>query len=389
MPSDNRFQHQVYTNARPAAPYRLIHPDSLPVVGSDEFLGRMRAVGDVLRAENIAAIYLVHGTFVGNDASGMWSELSRVLPSAAATFRQLSKKGVDSLVGEHGSYTPQFARLFEESINSADLQRIPVCLFDWSSENHHLGRADAAVRLLSKIHDLEKPERVLLWGHSHGGNVFALMSNLLGGDEQSIDSFFEAARVWFRSSRTRRHDLAVWQETWQRLKCEHTGAADTKYDFVTFGTPIRYGWETNGYAGLLHFTNHRPTPGLPEYLARFPLSPESVLQAIDGDCVQQLGIAGTNVAPNVMSWRCFWADRRLNALLQPNLRARELHNRLKLGMRVPAEGTTLLVDYGPGDSNFAKHHAGHAVYTHSNWLLFHAEQTVAALYDASGSPNSS
>ena len=32
---------------------------------------------------------------------------------------------------------------------------------------------------------------------------------------------------------------------------------------MTFGTPIRYGWDSGGYARLLHFIHHRPAPGLP------------------------------------------------------------------------------------------------------------------------------
>ena len=101
-----------------------------------------------------------------------------------------------------------------------------------------------------------------------------------------------------------------------------------------------------------------------------------------------IGIAGTNVLPSLLSWRRLWADRRLNQLLQRNLPARKYHECLKLGMRVPADGTMLLVDYGPADGNFAEHHAGHAVYTRSDWLLFHAEQTAALVYKSAG-PDSS
>ena len=61
---------------------------------------------------------------------------------------------------------------------------------------------------------------------------------------------------------------------------------------------------------------------------------------------------------------------------------RDLHERLKMGMRVPEEGTTVLCDYGPPAGNVAQHHAGHAVYTQLDWLLFHAEQTSAFLYES-------
>jgi len=52
-------------------------------------------------------------------------------------------------------------------------------------------------------------------------------------------------------------------------------------------------------------------------------------------------------------------------------------------MRVPREGTTLLVDYGPPEKSLVEHHAGHSVYTRTKWLLFHAEQVAHELYGLS------
>jgi len=380
MPAGDRFRHQVYTSAPPAAVYDVLQAVAGPGVGSEEFLRRMRAVGDRFRAAGVSAVYLVHGTFVGADAAGFGTELSRALPGLGDKIRQLNKKWIDVAVGDHGNYSRQFAQLFEDSINEGPGERIPVRLFTWSSENHHIGRADAAVRLLDELDRLPNPERILLWGHSHGGNVFALLTNLLAGDEETIDLFFEAARVYFRQPLMRRVDLPLWQEVWQRLKRPEGPLANSKCDFVTFGTPIRYGWDSNGYSSLLHFINHRPFENVPEYLSQFPPSATDVINAVDGDYVQQLGIAGTNVLPGILAWRTLLADLRLNRLLQPGLRARDLYDRLKLGMRVPEEGTTLLADYGPPQGHIAQHHAGHAVYTQTDWLLFHAEQTSAFLY---------
>ena len=101
----------------------------------------------------------------------------------------------------------------------------------------------------------------------------------------------------------------------------------------------------------------------------------------DGDYVQQLGIAGTNFPPTLFSWRAVLADVRLGRLLQAGIRKRNLLDRLLNGMRVPDEGTTLLVDYGlpegdAGPEHVVKHLAGHAVYTRPEWMLFHAEETA-------------
>lgn len=56
--------------------------------------------------------------------------------------------------------------------------------------------------------------------------------------------------------------------------------------------------------------------------------------------------------------------------------------RFKAGAIVPEEGATLLVDYGPPDGTIAMHHAGHAVYTGTKWLLFHAEEVARQFYSA-------
>jgi hypothetical protein len=154
---------------------------------------------------------------------------------------------------------------------------------------------------------------------------------------------------------------------------------------VTFGTPIRYGWDTDGYARLLHVVHHRPRDGFPQHRTALPTSVEDILRAADGDYVQQLGIAGTNLTPNILAWRAWLADVRLSRLLQRGVRRRDLLARLKAGMRVPDEGHTLLVDYGPIDGHIGQHHAGHAVYTRRTWLPFHAREVVDRFYgDLSG-----
>lgn len=349
----------------------------------------MYEVGRLLREQRVGAVYLVHGTFAGLDTLGILAELGRWYPAGREAIGRIAKRMIDSIAGDAGNYTPRYAETFQESIGVPD-DWIPVRLFHWSSENHHLGRADAAVRLIDELAALELPadRRILLWGHSHAGNVFALMTNLLGCNRTAVHQFFEAARGYYRVPLTGVVDIPVWQRVFQLLvnepRCPAARAlAQRKLDFVTFGTPIRYGWDSRGYDHLLHFVNHRPTSGLPEYRAAFPPTVDDVFRAAAGDYIQQIGIAGTNAMPGILAWRAWLADRRLNELLQPNLSARDLLSRLKLGTRVQDEGTTLLVDYGPPSGNLAQHLAGHAVYTRYDWLLFHAEQVAARFYGSS------
>jgi hypothetical protein len=340
----------------------------------------MRQVGQLLREARVAAIYLVHGTFLGHDALGVLADVSRYSPAVANALRRWNKQILDALAGEAGNFTRPFAGEFERAIGQ-EAGSIPVRLFHWSGENHHLGRADGAVRLIDELASRRFPpgSRVLLWGHSHSGNVFALLTNLLGSELSARREFFERARCYYHSPLLRRVDLPDWNRV-QALVCEQDNPlAGVALDLVTLGTPVRYGWDTLGYARLMHFINHRPAPGAPEYRAPFPPTTDDVLYAAHGDLIQQLGIAGTNFPPPIWQWRTCWADLRLGWLVQHDCRSADLPDRWQLGVRAHHEGDNLLVDYGSG-GNIAQHLFGHAVYTRREWLLFHAEQVAKEWY---------
>ncbi len=387
MPQTNLFRHQAYTDKRPTSPHCLLNPGPHPPVDSDEFRRRMQQVGKTLSEAGVAAVYLVHGTFVGNDALGVLDELARMFPRVSKSVRLVIKRIVERLTGEVGNYTGSFAQLFESTINQPDRPTIPVRLFNWSSENNHIGRADGAVRLLDELISQGFPpgRKVLLWGHSHAGNLFALMTNLLagnedGGNRDAVERFFQAAEIYYQWPVVGCVDIPVWGNLRRRLGSGPPPLTEVALDIVTFGTPLRYGWASGGYGRLLHFVNHRPHEGLPDYQAPFPPNLDDVMKAADGDYVQQLGIAGTNVMPSVLSWRSWIADTRLDGLLQPRSMRESILDRFQTGAIVPDDGTTLLVDYGPLEGNIAQHWAGHAVYTEKKWLLFHAEEVARRFY---------
>jgi len=380
MPRDNQFQHQAYSDACPQADYELIQSGDPVDPDSDEFITRMQTVGDQMRRAGVGRIVVVHGTFVGQDLGSVWTELSRWFPGFGDAMLDRSKAWVDSLVGEFGNFTPRFVELLDQGLNRPGQPAIQVELFNWSGENHHVGRADGAIRLLDHLLKIEGNERIVLWGHSHGGNVFALLSNLLAQSSPAVDRFFDAARHFFRSPQQKTIDIPVWPAVRKKLSDQTAESLSKRLDIVTYGTPIRYGWETDGYSKLLHIIYHLPTESRAEYLAEFPPTAAAMLQATRGDVVQQIGIAGTNVAPNIAFWRTWSADRSLNALLQPPHSLRQLRGHLQCGMRVASEGLTLLVDYGSIPGILREHHAGHAVYTLAKWLVFHSEQVARRFY---------
>ncbi len=341
----------------------------------------MARAGQAFRQHGVATILLVHGTFVGTDAAGMAGLLARLWPAAGDRLRGWLKSAVDQLVAEDGNFTSDYARLLEDCLNPSGTRPIRVRRFSWSSENFHLGRAHAAVTLIDELSRLcQASHRAMLWGHSHAGNVFAILSNLLAADERSLEQFFEAGQPYYRWPLGGPVDLPAWPRVRALLRQRKGGELARNLDLVTLGTPIRYGWDTGGFARLLHFVHHRPVAHLAVDQGEFPPALADVMAATRGDYVQQLGIAGTDVPPSPLYLRSWIANRRLGQLLERSLEPPALLDRLAQGRLVARDGQTLLVDYRHDTPELAEEVAGHAVYTHREWMLFHAEQTATWFY---------
>ena len=380
MPIANNFNHQTYTSDPPQTPYQLVAPDNPSEIESAASQQIMLRFGDRLRERQINAVYLVHGTFTGTDVLGVIRELERWVPSLGGTLREHQKKFIDMFAGEAGNYSQSYADRFRDAINRDHPSVLPVRLFHWTGENLHLARANAAVRLLDEMlrETEDNTRRYLLWGHSHAGNVFALLTNLVGGDRRSLRRFFSAGRSYLQRSVLGQLDLPIWQRVRRQVLADPTRLQRIELDVATFGTPIRYGWETRGYQSLLNVIHHRPTADSPEYLSPFPTSLSDVIHARCGDYVQQLGVAGTNLTPYLPAWRSWVAESRFRRLLERGIRRRDTLDRLRIGQRVPAEGNTILVEYPDDEGRETEQMFGHAVYTRSDWLAFHAQQLAAS-----------
>lgn len=390
MPLGNRFRHQAYRSEPPTSPYRLLPSGPPAEPSSPEFAPPIVAAGRTFGRAGVVGVYLAHGTFAGNDSIGLLTEVARIAPGLSDALRNFGKNVVDAVAGETGNYTPEYAARFEELIVAGAERPIPVKHFHWSSQNNHIGRADGAVRLIAELAQFAEQlpayayagdgPRVLLWGHSHGGNVFAIASHLLGGDADVRREFFHASRSFYRRWLSSGVDLPVWQEVEQLLADSSHPVRRLHLDMVTFGTPIRYGWETAGYSRLLNIVNHRPAPNAAEHRAAYPLEARRMIAAADGDYVQHLGIAGTGLPINPLAARTMVANWRLRRLLQRGLRRNWFHARLRHGTRVPQEGATLLVDYDDPETNPFCHLFGHAAYTRSRWLPLHCKLVAEELY---------
>ena len=151
---------------------------------------------------------MLHGTFVGADAFGLLREIARVSRKTADSLQRQQKQLLDTITKDAGNFTTAYAQSFADAINvpvpppgdegwgarvscsldnnnasplsnslrhktpgtedkttgSSDadpwlnptsegrgLRKIPVRLFNWSSENHHVGRCDGAGRLANEL----------------------------------------------------------------------------------------------------------------------------------------------------------------------------------------------------------------------------------------------
>jgi len=107
MPYDNKFRHQRYDIEPAGNSYELRTPgDPLPV-DSYRFSVEMAAAGQALRRLRIGMIVLVHGTFTGNDLTGLIRMIERMAPNLAHRLAQQEKR----LAGLADRRSRQFQRI--------------------------------------------------------------------------------------------------------------------------------------------------------------------------------------------------------------------------------------------------------------------------------------
>ncbi len=209
---------------------------------------------------------------------------------------------------------------------------------------------------------LRSGDRVLLLGHSHAGQLFAILSQLLGR-ARGYEELVAAARA-------RGEDIGALEDHLTLLR-------RCAIDVVTFGTPPRYGWARGAGFRLLHVVNHRGASARGASLL-------GVFHTKGGDYVHQLGGHGSDFpAPKA---RDRAANARLDPILGEGTNARAWLRQLAGGLRVPPEGQTVLVDYGDAAKvvpNFLSTGLGHAAYTRRDAMLFHARLVASELYPAS------
>ncbi len=420
MPIENSFQHDEMSRKNPGE--RLTVREFTPTALTESPLGQeaMGALGKRLSRAGVRVIVLLHGSIKGTDLFGVqrldnlgglkrgYSRGVAGLDALLALMRESSngiaslpggvkpplmnddvtKRLLDEQIGDAGSFTHAYVELMKDSLNRG-LDRPIHCVRElWSSEHHHLGRALATVSMLGRLrdwtetHKLSAGDRILVQAHGQAGLVLALVSNLL-----CVTSTSSRARLLDLLStyapQINRPELTSTIQRVAPLLSTGTLLNGATLDIVTFGMPVRYGWDPSGLGKLLHIVNHRNlrTDGktwlskmeLPQITMEMPI-------AWGGDYVQELAVAGSDAVPTSEAAKA--AEKALWELVEPFDGFERWLECARRAVRIPSEGLGILVDYkdSTGSTNVRDHYFGHAVYTRLNTMLFNTTEIVQSLY---------
>jgi hypothetical protein len=422
MPIENNFQHDELSRKNPGD--RLATTDLASGLQSElpAWLEAMAQCGTGLSQAGVRAVMFVHGSIVGTDVFGMqrldeagglkrgYSRGVSGVDALLAAMREgdngipplpggmkppllnddATKELLDDQVGDAGNFTNSYVALFRTALNR-DLSR-PIAVFRmlWASEHHHLGRAMAAVRLLDNLRTLcqtqklSTGDRILVQAHGQAGLVVALTSNLLCPSPiMGRPKLFALLSSYAQQSHLT--EMAAVLARLEPLLASGSLLNGVTLDVVTFGTPVRYGWDPSGFGKLLHIVNHRNlrTDGK-SWLSKMEL-PQITMEmpiAWGGDYVQELAVAGSDAMPRTEAAKA--SNKAIWELVEPYDGFERWLECARRAVRFPSEGRCLLADYkdSTGSTNVRDHYYGHAAYTRLNAMLFNTTEIFRMLYSS-------
>ncbi len=422
MPIENSFQHDEMSRKNPGERIALRDVALTTLPESSAGLDTMASLGKRLSQAGVRAIVLLHGSIMGTDVFGVrrldelgglkrgYSRGVAGLDALLALMRENSngisqlpggmqpplanddatKRLLDEQMGDAGNFTNAYLELMRQSLNRGLDQPIHCVRELWSCEHHHLGRALAAVSMLGRLRDwveerkLGQGDRILIQAHGQAGLVLALVSNLFCVTATSSRKRLLDLLVDF-ASQSNRPDSASTIQRIAPLLVNGTLLNGAMLDVVTFGMPVRYGWDQSGLGKLLHIVNHRNlrTDGkawlskmeLPQITMEMPI-------AWGGDYIQELAVGGSDALPTTELAKT--ANKAVWEMVEPFDGFERWLECARRAVRIPSEGMGMLADYkdSTGSSNVRDHYFGHAAYTRLNAMLFNTTEIVQALYSA-------
>lgn len=422
MPAENNFQHDELSRKNPGERLSVADLTDVAQPDSPAWCEAMAASGTTLAQAGVAAVVFLHGSIHGADVFGMqrldevgglkrgYSRGVSGVDALLAAMREetngipplpgglkpplrnddATKKLLDEQLGDAGNFTEAYVDSFRKAINKSLTQPISCLRLLWSSEHHHLGRAVAAVQLLDELHrlctqqNLRTGQRILVHAHGQAGLVLALASTMLCPSPITGRPKLLSLLTAY-AEQTNQLDLGESVRHLEPLLTTGTLLNGAALDIVTFGTPVRYGWDPSGIGNLLHIVNHRTlrTDGK-SWLAKMEL-PQITMEmpiAWGGDYVQELAVAGSDAVPTTESAKA--ANKVVWEMVEPYDGFERWLECARRAVRFPSEGRCLLVDYkdSTGSTNPRDHYYGHAVYTRRHAALFNMREIVRTFYES-------
>ena len=420
MPVENNFQHDELSRKHPGERLGVTEFTAGGSPDSPEWLQAMAAHGRTLAQAGVRTMLFMHGAIHGTDVFGVqrldeagglkrgYSRGVSGLDALLAAMRQESngipllpgglappladdeatKKLLDEQLGDAGNFTHAGVGLAQRALNASTTRPITCLRTLWSSEHHHLGRAVAAVRLLNDLRShcdaqhLGTGDRILVQAHGQAGLVLALVSNLMCPSPITGRAKLFAILAAY-AEQSGQADLAAQVNRLDVLMATGSLLNGATLDIVTFGQPVRYGWDPSGIGKLLHVVNHRNLrTDNKTWLAKMEL-PQITMEmpiAWGGDYVQELAVAGSDAVPPNEPAKT--ANKAIWEMVEPFDGFERWLECARRAVRFPTEGRCLLVDYkdSTGSTNPRDHYYGHAAYTRKQAMLFNASQIVDTFY---------
>lgn len=420
MPQSNNFQHAQYSRSNPGE--RVSYPtfEPGPLIDSPAWKQAMAQVGTQLSRSNVKGVVFLNGhpfsDLFGSarldEVGGLKRGYSRGisgLESLLALLRSATNgigkskdpippplsndpsthETLDNLAQEVGNFTTAYVGKFEEGLSGEGEASIPCSRYVWSSIHHHVGRMEAAIAFIEFLQQwgskrsLSNADRILLIAHGHAGQVLALLSNLMtSGESEGRPRIFEILAKYWEACSVEGRSIEQLEALYQVLT-EQPLLGGASVDMVTLGTPVRYGWDTDGFGRLLHVVNHRTIRhDGKRWLSKMEL-PQTAWEMpyqTGGDYVQQLAVAGTDVLPDSPEMEQANVDFR--EILEPYDGFERWLECTRRTMRCPNDGQCVLVEFGvqANEEDPRQHLYGHGCYTQSRSMVFLAEEIAKALY---------
>ncbi len=327
--------------------------------------GLMHKLGGHFQQAGVRQVIFVHGTFVGSDPMNLIESFATLLPkkysSVIGKFHGFTKSSSDRLTRDLGNFPPPYVRIFSAYTG------LPAESLIWSSGNHHAARLDGAYQLLGRITELANKagmerKRILLCGHSHAGQLFAILSNL---------AFNPHLRDALHDFRLRLHPTdspQMWQERYALLKT-------LPIDLVTFGTPVHYPFVLQDPWQLLHIVNDR------SLRRHCDLDLAGALTTKGGDYIQHWAVFGSDSRP--LQKRIRNLNHELEHFFGQGVSMSLLERVSQQNRLLQGAGINALVDYHDNSRklpNFMLTMFGHGTYTRYRHMLFNTALIAHLLY---------